>query len=88
MAYIAVRKVRLEGKEYLPGEHLPKTEWKGNSLRAALNRGTIAIVPDEKISAGEGAVAPTPAVFQCQVCGKQNKSRRGLSIHAKTHAKG
>ncbi len=94
MALRALRKLNLNGLVIEPGQFIPPTvQWKGSSLRACINTGRIEQIPDELLAArvqgGEGGdevKTESPSSLNCPHCDKILNSKRGLTLHLKTHA--
>ncbi len=88
MGYVALKTINVSGKILAPGQKVPEdVEWHGGSLRAAINTGLIKMCDAEP-----GVKAPKRAAESgsalCPKCSKKFKNARGLSLHARTHARG
>lgn len=53
MPYIAQRKMRVMGHDYVPGERVPAAEVGARSLRSLLSRGHVVEVDAEEFEARE-----------------------------------
>lgn len=92
MGYVVLKTIHLDGKDLAEGQKVPASvKWHGSSLRAAISRGLIALdtsVPGAEAPEKAAKSGPDTVSGQCQSCGKRFKNARGLSLHARTHARG